>query len=287
MRAKICIVLNPYSTYSETRLNPYATMPTMEKQGDEHGATSTYLKLGAAAQEERDFDSAESWYRKALDIEEKQDNGHGAVITYHQLGIIALEKQDYDLAESWCQKALDVFEKLGENYGATKTYHQLAMIALKKQDYDSAENWYRKALDIEEKHGEGLQRGENLPPDGHDRPEEGGLRLGGELVPKGPGCVRKTRRGQRRGEHLSPEGHVRPGKAGLRLWPDIQTFLSLGQNRPGKAGLRLGGRLVSKSPGYVRKTGQRPRGGEDSFPIRDSEEGLKRAPSSKYFSKKV
>ena len=122
-------------------------MPTMKEQGDEHGAASTYLKLGAAAQEERDFDAAESWYRKALDIEEKQDNGHGAVITYHQLGIIALEKQDYDLAESWCQKALDVFEKLGENYGATKT----------------------------------------LPSISDDRPEEAGLRLGGELVPKSLG----------------------------------------------------------------------------------------------------
>ena len=39
-----------------------------EKQGDEHGAASTYHNLGNIALEQRDFASAEQWYRKALAI---------------------------------------------------------------------------------------------------------------------------------------------------------------------------------------------------------------------------
>ena len=41
------------------------------------------------AQEQRDFAAAERWYQKALAIKEKQGNEHGAASTYHQLGRIA------------------------------------------------------------------------------------------------------------------------------------------------------------------------------------------------------
>ena len=64
-------------------------MDVFEKLDDEHGAAITYHQLGIIAQERRDFDTAESWYRKALTIRENQDDEHGAALTYHQLGIIA------------------------------------------------------------------------------------------------------------------------------------------------------------------------------------------------------
>ena len=56
---------------------------------------AAYHQLGMIAQEQRDFASAEQWYRKALAIEEKQGDEHGAAITYHYLGSIAQEQRDF------------------------------------------------------------------------------------------------------------------------------------------------------------------------------------------------
>jgi hypothetical protein len=41
------------------------------------------------------------WYKKSLAIKEKQGNEHGAASTYHQLGRIAQEQRDFGAAEQW------------------------------------------------------------------------------------------------------------------------------------------------------------------------------------------
>ena len=125
-----------------------------EKQGNEHGAASTYHQLGMIAEEQRDFASAEQWYRKALAIFEKQGDEHGAALTYHQLGMIAQEQRDFASAEQWYRKALAIKEKQGNEHGAAITYHQLGTLALQRRDPDAAEQWYRKALAVKEKQGD-------------------------------------------------------------------------------------------------------------------------------------
>ncbi len=70
------------------------------------------------AQERRDFDEAEKWYLKSLEITEKQGNEHGAASTYHQLGMIAQERRDFDEAEKWYLKSLEITEKQGNEHGA-------------------------------------------------------------------------------------------------------------------------------------------------------------------------
>ncbi len=126
-------------------------MNIFEELGDDHDAAGTYHNLGIIAQARRDFDAAESWYQKALDVFEKQGDDHGAALTYHQLGIIAQERRDFDAAENWYRKALNIFEKQGDEHGAALTYHQLGIIAQKKRNFDAAEIWYKKSLDIFEK----------------------------------------------------------------------------------------------------------------------------------------
>ena len=77
-----------------------------EKQGNEHGAATTYHQLGIIAADQRDFAQAEQWYRKSLAIAEKQGNEHGAATTYHQLGIIAAEQRDFAQAGQWYLTAI-------------------------------------------------------------------------------------------------------------------------------------------------------------------------------------
>ena len=118
------------------------------------GEVAAYHQLGMIAQERRGFAAAEQWYHKALAIWEKHGDEHGAAITYHQLGRIAEERRDFAAAEQWYHKALAIWEKHGDEHGAAFTYCQLGIIAEERRDFAAAEQWYLKALTIWEKHGD-------------------------------------------------------------------------------------------------------------------------------------
>jgi len=112
-----------------------------------------YHQLGRIAEERQQFDEAETWYRKALEIYERLGLERYAASDYHQLGIIAQERQQFDEAETWYRKALEIYERLGLERYAASDYHQLGMIAEERQQFDEAETWYRKALEIKERLG--------------------------------------------------------------------------------------------------------------------------------------
>ena len=112
-----------------------------------------YHQLGMIAEERQQFDVAEQWYRKALEIFDKLGLERYAATDYHQLGRIAQKRQQFDVAEQWYRKALEIRERLGLERDAATDYHQLGIIAQKRQQFDVAEQWYRKALEIFDKIG--------------------------------------------------------------------------------------------------------------------------------------
>ena len=83
-------------------------------------AATTYHQLGRIAQERRDFDEAERWYRKSLAIDEKQGNEHGAALTYGQLGILAGLQEDYLASGEWLLKALFILQKYNDQHRAQR-----------------------------------------------------------------------------------------------------------------------------------------------------------------------
>lgn len=122
-----------------------------EKQGNERGMASVYHQLGILAQKQRNFEAAEAWYQKALVVEEKQEDKRGMAGTYHQLGILAQEQRNFEAAEAWYKESLAIEEKQGNEHGAASTYHQLGRIAQERRDFVTAEAWYKKSLVIKEK----------------------------------------------------------------------------------------------------------------------------------------
>jgi tetratricopeptide (TPR) repeat protein len=48
---------------------------------------------------------------------------------YHQLGMVAEERQQFDQAEAWYRKALEIYERLGLERYAASDYHQLGIVA--------------------------------------------------------------------------------------------------------------------------------------------------------------
>ena len=68
------------------------------------------------AEEQRDFAAAEAWYKKSLAIKEKQGNEHGAASTYHQLGRIAQERRDFFQAGDFYLKSIKMFANTSDTY---------------------------------------------------------------------------------------------------------------------------------------------------------------------------
>ena len=64
----------------------------------------------------RDFAQAEQWYRKSLAISEKQGNEHGAASTYHQLGSIAEEQRDFAQAGQWLIRSIVICLRYNDHY---------------------------------------------------------------------------------------------------------------------------------------------------------------------------
>ena len=108
-------------------------------------------QLGTIAQEKRQFDEAEQWYRKSLAIAKKLKDEYGQAQTLHQLGMLAQVRRQFDEAKQWYRKSLNLSEKLKGEYVQSLTLHQLGTIAEVKRQFDEAEQWYRKSLNLSEK----------------------------------------------------------------------------------------------------------------------------------------
>ena len=122
-----------------------------ERIGNEHGQAITLHQLGILAQKRRQFDEAERWYRQSLVIEERIGNEHGRAITLHQLGRIAGDRRQFDKAEHWCRQSLAIAERIGNEHGQAIALHQLGRIAEERRQFDEAERWYRQSLGIAER----------------------------------------------------------------------------------------------------------------------------------------
>jgi tetratricopeptide (TPR) repeat protein len=98
------------------------------------------------AEEQRNFAAAEQWYRKSLAIKEKQGNEHGAASTYHQLGRITQEQHNFAAAEQWYKRSLTIREKQGDTHGAALTNAQLGLLAGRMDQRSKAGQWLLRAI---------------------------------------------------------------------------------------------------------------------------------------------
>ncbi|HAW50299.1 TPA: hypothetical protein DCX16_05065 [bacterium] len=84
--------------------------------GSSDGKAITLHQLGRIAQQRRQFDIAEKWYRMSLEIKEKLEDEYGKAITLHQLGMIAEERRQFDEAERLYLQAKAIFEKYKDKH---------------------------------------------------------------------------------------------------------------------------------------------------------------------------
>ncbi len=64
------------------------------------------------------------------------------------MGIIAEERQQFDQAEQWYKKALEIFERLGHPPLLVNTLAQIGVLRKKQNQLREAVSWFGKALAI-------------------------------------------------------------------------------------------------------------------------------------------
>ena len=109
---------------------------------------TNYHQLGILAQELREYEQAQSYYQKALDIRIEHNDRYSQASTYGQLGIVTQELREYEQAQEHYQQALNIFIKYNDRYSQANTYHQLGSVAQELRKYEQAQSHYQQTLDI-------------------------------------------------------------------------------------------------------------------------------------------
>ena len=106
-----------------------------------------YIPLGAALEEVGMWNSAMEYYHKALAIAEEQELESDAAKIYNNIGA-AYFRSDVNMAESYFRKALEINTKIGDKKELCLNYNNLAGASMKQDRYDEALNYMLDALQL-------------------------------------------------------------------------------------------------------------------------------------------
>lgn len=106
-----------------------------------------YIPLGAALEEVGMWNSAMEYYHKALAIAEEQELESDAAKIYNNIGA-AYFRSDVNMAESYFRKALEINTKIGDKKELCLNYNNLAGASMKQDRYDEALSYMLDALQL-------------------------------------------------------------------------------------------------------------------------------------------
>jgi len=129
------------------------SLEVSEALSSERDIATSYHHLGMTAQFRGRLAVAEEWLLKAREIVERLDLERDAAAVYHHLGMVAQLRNQLEAAEGWFHKSLAIFARLGLEQGAAGDYHHLGMIAELQGKLVAAEAWFRQALAVFERLG--------------------------------------------------------------------------------------------------------------------------------------
>jgi len=97
---------------------------------------------------QREFEQAEDYYQRALDLYVEFGDRFWQAGAYHQLGTVAGEQCQWAAAESYYQQALAIKIEFGDRYSQASTYGQLGILAQEQGEWAAAGGYFLKALEI-------------------------------------------------------------------------------------------------------------------------------------------
>ncbi|MFH1336750.1 MAG: sigma 54-interacting transcriptional regulator [Candidatus Zixiibacteriota bacterium] len=118
------------------------------------------LSLGYAASQQRKFEEAEGFYRKAYSLIQKLDLKRELAIYYEYQAEMALDKKDLDLANQNVSQAIQLGEKMAPQSSLLcQSYRILAQIQLATQKLHLAENYCQKSWELARSLNERMEEG--------------------------------------------------------------------------------------------------------------------------------
>jgi hypothetical protein len=115
-----------------------------EKLGDFLYAAATSNNLGNVANNAGRPQEAERWYLRAIELKEKHSTPSNLAISLSNLASLYLSQNRLDKAETYARRALAIKETLDLSSEPWKTYSLLAQIAEKRGRMDEVRAWRRK-----------------------------------------------------------------------------------------------------------------------------------------------
>ena len=114
---------------SQSRAASFTAGPTTVKSSRDRAPT-----LPRIAQERRDVEAAEQFYRQSLDIKRRLDDEHGAGLTLARTGLLHAEREQYDAAIESLARARTIFTEHNDPHLAGNVDQELVRILAEAPD---------------------------------------------------------------------------------------------------------------------------------------------------------
>lgn len=115
------------------------------------GLVAAYNNTGVGYYQQNKYDSALSWYAKAIGIHRAMKNFKGEGYVLSNLGLIYWKQGIFPTAVDYYLQALKIWEAHHDEKEIASVYDNLGNVYNEQEEYDLALSYYFKALDIDKK----------------------------------------------------------------------------------------------------------------------------------------
>jgi tetratricopeptide (TPR) repeat protein len=121
---------------------------------DRKGQAALYGNIGLTYELLDQFDHAESYYQKALEINIADDQPEALALDWLHLGSLAIRKHQYDIADENLHRSLKFYNDAKNQQGKAVVLGDLGVIQFEQKDYSGALELFEQALSIRQKMGD-------------------------------------------------------------------------------------------------------------------------------------
>jgi tetratricopeptide (TPR) repeat protein/predicted transcriptional regulator len=107
------------------------------------------LELGEALRNLRDYESAGTHLRSALEDFEALQDSRRTARTLNRLGLVSLGQGDYDRARGFFDRSLARSRGLSDRHGESNSLHNIGWLAYKQGEYEVARKFYQRSLELD------------------------------------------------------------------------------------------------------------------------------------------
>jgi len=123
------------------------SLATLERARGDRDLARALINSGILERKRGDYELAEKYDQRALDIWEREDPGSAdAASVLNELGKLAMSRGDADQAERYEERALSVFERRSPGPGLADTLVVLGMLARNRGNLELSESYFKAAL---------------------------------------------------------------------------------------------------------------------------------------------